>query len=178
MQTFPPPELTTQRLVLRALTAEDLDDLSRIVGNYDVAKWFASVPHPFTEQHAHAFLQDVQQGKRGTVWAIDHQGRFVGLISIGAELGYWCCPSVWGKGLMTEAANAAVSAYFTQTDAAEILANYFEGNAGSARVLEKAGFVETAPRHRFSLARNEDVPSRDMILTRARWRARQGDTGG
>jgi RimJ/RimL family protein N-acetyltransferase len=156
-------------LVLRKLALDDLDEVVRIAGNFEVSKWLVPVPYPYTTDDAQAFFREVKQGNLGFIWAIEFEDKFVGLIGAGPGLGYWLCPSVWGKGLMTEAAEAVVNAYFQYTDATEIPSSYFEGNVGSARVLERAGFVETERGNSFSLARNEEVKSRHMVLTRKRW---------
>jgi len=165
-----PPRLSTRRLILRELAVEDLDDVVRIAGDFEVSKWLVPVPHPYTSEDAHAFYRDAGLGSLGLNWAIEFEGRFVGLIGAGPGLGYWLCPSVWGKGLMTEAARAVVDAYFQSNEASEIPSSYFEGNVGSARVLERAGFIETGPGVSFSLARNKEVQTRCMVLTRERWR--------
>lgn len=51
-------------------------------------------------------------------------------------------------------------------DGADFVAGCFEGNARSARVLEKLGFVETGRRLRQCAAMKMDRPHVDLILTR------------
>lgn len=172
-----PTQISTHRLILRRLKAEDLEDLARIVGDYEISKWLVPVPHPYSREDAEAFYDAVQSGVLGVIWAIEFETRFVGVIGVGASFGYWLCPSVWGKGLMSEAAQAVVDVYFRETDAADLRSCYFEGNVGSATVLGRAGFVETDAGTSFSAAQNKEVPSRNMRLTRERWLKRTSSNG-
>lgn len=153
-QRMPPaPRLHTSKLVLRPLVRDDLEDVTRTVGDYEVAKWLTHVPHPYTPQDALIFWDKINQGLLGLIWAIEDAGQFCGVISIGPGLGYWICPSRWGKGFATQAAKAAVSFYFENTDAQDLNCMYFVGNQGSARVLKTAGFKDHGPCKAFSLAK-------------------------
>jgi RimJ/RimL family protein N-acetyltransferase len=57
----------------------------------------------------------------------------------GPELGYGIGRRYWGKGLMSEAACAAVDWIFTETDVERIHAVISPSNRASQRILEKAG---------------------------------------
>lgn len=168
-QIAPAPRLQTGQLVLRPLVHDDLEHVTRIVGDYEVSKWLTHVPHPYTQQDALNFWDKVNQGQLGLIWAIEHAGQFCGVISIGAGLGYWICPTRWGQGLTTQAAKAAVAYHFETTDAQDLNSMYFVGNHGSARVLEKTGFSDDGPCQAFSLSQNKDVAARRMTLSRSHW---------
>lgn len=58
-----------------------------------------------------------------------------------AELGYWLGESFWGRGIMTSAVAAFTDWAFHQFDLQRIYAEPFANNAGSTRVLEKAGYI-------------------------------------
>jgi RimJ/RimL family protein N-acetyltransferase len=62
-----------------------------------------------------------------------------------AEIGYWIAKPWRGRGIMTEAVIAICDHGFRHLGLARITAGIFTGNNGSARVLEKAGFVIEAP---------------------------------
>jgi RimJ/RimL family protein N-acetyltransferase len=79
-------------------------------------------------------------------------GRFVGWVSLlppssvgleqgdAVELGYRLHPALWGRGYAGEAARAVVDEAFTFDDGVErIVATTMTVNAGSRRVMEKAG---------------------------------------
>ena len=57
-----------------------------------------------------------------------------------AEMGYYIAEKYWGKGIATSAVKQACAYVFSNTDIIRIFAEPFAYNAGSCRVLEKAGF--------------------------------------
>jgi RimJ/RimL family protein N-acetyltransferase len=58
------------------------------------------------------------------------------------EVGYWLGEESWGRGIMTEACQVYVKWVFETFPGIHRLdAGVFEGNDGSVRVLERAGFV-------------------------------------
>jgi ribosomal-protein-alanine N-acetyltransferase len=59
----------------------------------------------------------------------------------GVELGYWFAPSAWGRGYAGELAAASVAEARDRLHLAELRAFARPENAGSCRVLEKAGFA-------------------------------------
>ena len=58
-----------------------------------------------------------------------------------AELGYWLGRAFWGRGIMTKAVEEMCRTGFEAWDIVRIYAEPFAHNAGSRRVLEKAGFA-------------------------------------
>jgi [ribosomal protein S5]-alanine N-acetyltransferase len=60
---------------------------------------------------------------------------------LGAEIGYWLGRNHWGKGIATAAVSALTDRIFTTTDIVRLYAGVFSWNPGSARVLEKCGYV-------------------------------------
>ena len=166
-----PPRLVTQRLVLRPLTSQDAEMIVRIAGNYEVSKWLQPVPHPYDLSDAHEFLNRVECGDEGPVWAITQRDEPIGVIGVDDILGYYLQPESWGHGLMSEAVDAVVAWRFTDSALDRIKSGYFDGNHGSCRVLEKAGFNHVGQDIRFCTARNEKVPHHNVDLTRERWSA-------
>src|SRR5204863_5466253 len=57
-----------------------------------------------------------------------------------AELGYWIAPPLWGRGLMTEAAQAVMRCGFETIGLHKITVGCLADNAASRRVIEKLGF--------------------------------------
>ena len=60
------------------------------------------------------------------------------------SIGYRLLERYWGRGIATETAQCMVDYLYGQTDIAIITASTMVENAGSARVLEKSGFIRTA----------------------------------
>src|SRR4051794_33363323 len=122
-------ELVTARLRLRPLLESDVEDLWPHVSDPALPRMMSWEAHTDRSQTL-GFIRFVTEGlTRGTnaAWAIEHAGRAVGCISLDnierqlrawrvdrGELGYWIAPSLWGQGLMTEAAYAVVRAGFEQ----------------------------------------------------------------
>ena len=86
--------INTHRLVLRPLARDDLDWVTRAVGDFEVSRWLTRVPHPYSRTDAEAFLDAVEAGDLGALWVITEGRAPCGVISIGDELGYWLEPQV------------------------------------------------------------------------------------
>lgn len=165
------PEIVTEKLLLRRPEERDIGPIVSIVGDWEVARRLARVPHPYGPADAVFFLEHIVPGE--WVWAVTIHGsdELVGVVGLTpeegdltAELGYWLSRAHWGKGITTEAARAVVSHGFAMLGLRFITSGYFEENPASGRVLEKLGFVETGRVMRPCLAAGCDVPSVEMRL--------------
>ena len=163
------PDLDTTRLSLRRPTEGDVEAIVSIVGNWEVARRLARVPHPYGPDDARFFLERVVPAE--WVWAITLRGkdRLIGAVGLTpdkdtAELGYWLSPAHWGRGIATEAAQAVMDFGFEHVGLARLTSGYFEDNPASGRVLAKLGFVETDRLMRPCLSVGGEVPSVRMML--------------
>jgi RimJ/RimL family protein N-acetyltransferase len=174
------PDLTTERLLLRRPNDGDVDAIVNVVGDSQVARRLARVPHPYGPADAHFFLNEIVPVE--WTWGITLRGLDELLGTIGltpdkgpengedtAELGYWLAPRHWGQGITTEAAKAVVSFGFATLGLPYLTSGYFEDNPASGRVLEKLGFVETGRLMRPCLAAGVEVAAIRMQLTRSAW---------
>ncbi|WP_230482527.1 GNAT family N-acetyltransferase [Sphingomonas sp. Leaf21] len=173
------PDLDTTRLSLRRPAEHDVDAIVSIVGDWDVARRLARVPHPYGSRDARFFLERVVPAE--WVWAITLRDadRMIGAVGLtperdAAELGYWLSPAHWGQGIATEAAGAVVDFGFERLGLARLTSGYFEDNPASGRVLAKLGFVETGRVLRPCVAVGGDVPSVRMVLGPQSYSARGG----
>jgi ribosomal-protein-alanine N-acetyltransferase len=107
----------------------------------------ARLPQPYTKEAATWWVNT--GSKIGVVYAIIHNGIFVGSISAipgefekqkTAEIGYWVAKPYWGKGIASEALQKFTELLFENTDFIRLNASVFEGNFGSAKVLQKCGY--------------------------------------
>jgi RimJ/RimL family protein N-acetyltransferase len=165
------PNLATERLSLRRPNDRDVDAIVGVVGNWEVARRLARVPHPYGPADARFFLDHVAPAE--WVWAVSLRGseKLLGAIGLtpeegadAAELGYWLSPAHWGSGITTEAARAVVAFGFERLGLPVITSGYFVDNPSSGRVLRKLGFVETGHVMRPCLATGTEVPSIRMEL--------------
>lgn len=164
--------ITTERLTLRPFGEADGPRVVALLNDFEVSKWLARVPHPFTQRDLRI------QGPNGEsrwpgLMAVDCEGAVVGAVSAGDRLGYWLTPSAWGRGIATEAARAAVDYSFGTMGCDEISSGYLLGNDGSRRVLTKLGFRETRLTQESIAARPGLFDHMGMCLTRAQWEAAQ-----
>ncbi|WP_444460211.1 GNAT family N-acetyltransferase [Rhodobacter capsulatus] len=134
-----PARLTTDRLALRPLAAEDEAACVAALSDFEVVRWLAPVPWPYGAGDFRAFLADPVPAAR---WVICRDGAFLGMIGLQGQFGYWLARPAWGQGFASEAARAVLAAHFRSAAAEPVRAGYFEGNARSARVLAKLGFRE------------------------------------
>ena len=136
---------------LRPFTAADAPSFARYANDLTVWRNLRDVfPHPYTLEHAVAFLEHVATRPPGCHMAIVIGGEAVGSIGlklgtdverVSAELGYWLGAPFRGRGVMTEAIRAFTDDAFDRFELTRIFALPFAHNAASCRVLEKAGFT-------------------------------------
>jgi ribosomal-protein-alanine N-acetyltransferase len=149
-----PPELVTERLVLRELRASDAIAVAAGAGDRRVAQYLIAVPSPYPIALARRWvLHRIEWWKhgRGVTFAVTHADEpepLLGTVSLRsyvrdrrAELGYWLAAPVWGRGFATEAAQAVVDFGFRELGLARVYAQVLAGNRASLAVLDKLGMV-------------------------------------
>lgn len=179
--------LTTQRLILRALSIDDAPSVVRICQPIEVAKNTLSIAHPYTLEDASSFLERITESmtKGDTYcWAVTLRspsgdaGEHIGTMGLHcnyehrhAEVGYSIGIDHWGKGYATEALCAVIEFGFSRVGLARIHAGYFTRNPASGRVLEKCGFVQEGLRPRMYERFGEWVDLALMRIFREDWEA-------
>ena len=162
-------ELLTARLVLRRPRPDDAPCFALGMGDYDVARWLAPVPWPYSLAMAAEWLRAAPEDG---LFIIDLPGRgLIGCVAISQELGFWIARPHWGRGYATEAASAVIDWHFGRCDATEIASSAHHLNKASLRVKSKLGFIETGRDRRFSQALQHNVEHVLTRLTRADWMA-------
>jgi len=146
------PTLRTERLVLRPFEAADAAAVRRLAGAREVAENTLTIPHPYPEGEAEAWIAGHPAAFRDgdlVIFAITTPGEgLVGAVGLMleretgiAELGYWIGVPYWGQGYATEAARAVVRYGFETLALERISARAFCRNAASSRVLRKIGMT-------------------------------------
>lgn len=164
--------ITTERLVIRPFEAADGDVVIAGLDDFDIVRWLATPPYPFTARDLR-LTNDDGSSRWPELGAISRDGEMIGVISGQPHLGFWLLREWWGQGFATEAARAMADRIFTATDVQKIASGYFEGNLASQNVLGKVGFRETAWAPHFCRARGKELPHVALELTRQDWEARQ-----
>lgn len=147
------PTLETSRLILRPFGLSDAADVRCLAGAREVASTTATIPHPYEDGMAEAWIgshQEAFEKGASVTFAITlrQNGALMGAISLGisrqhqrAEMGYWMGVPFWNRGYCTEAARAVVQYGFEALALERIFAHHFARNPASGRVMEKAGMT-------------------------------------
>lgn len=169
--------LDTPRLVLRQPKPDDGPRLARLLNNFAVSGKLARVRYPYGLADAESWLEswrsDTPAGETG--FAIDLPGEgLIGHCGFHTDLqstviGYWLGEPYWNRGLMTEAAGAAIGWYMAVSGAGHLDSGVFAFNKASLALQRKLGFTEISSSRRHCLARGEDLSHIETRLTRARW---------
>lgn len=146
--TVPLP-IETERLLLRAFSPGDVEEMSAIYGDDEVMRyvWFGTLDLGATTARLERHTRE--QLERGfATWAVVEResGRVVGDAGLDVwqptgepELGYTLARSSWGHGYATEAARACLDAAFAHLGAQRVVATVEEGNDRSLRVVDRLG---------------------------------------
>jgi RimJ/RimL family protein N-acetyltransferase len=147
-----PAPITTERLLIRALTPDDAAPVARLAGAFEVADMTLTIPHPYSLEDALMFLTIAAKGYETgdqypmaiTLRTGPSAGELVGAVGLHlekphdrAELGYWIGVPHWNNGYATEASRAMLRFGFEGLNLTKITAHYFTRNPASGRILEK-----------------------------------------
>jgi len=146
--------LETERLLLRHLTADDLDDLWALYCDPEITRFIPDAPRSRDEAreelewHQHGHPRHPELG----LWATIHKasGHFIGRCGLlpwqidgvdEVEVAFTIARAFWGQGLATEAALAIREYAFQQLGLTRLVCLIDAENRASARVAEKMGMV-------------------------------------
>jgi ribosomal-protein-alanine N-acetyltransferase len=150
----PFPILTTQRLILRQLMADDEQNLFVLRSNEQVNRF---LDRPIAQSSADAlqFIEKINNaiGNNETIyWAIalKDDDKLIGTITLWnisvknnmAELGFELLPQFQRKGIMHEAIAKVLAYGFDTMQLQTIEAYTHQDNEGSIKVLERNGFTK------------------------------------
>ena len=149
------PILTTERLLLREIVADDAAALFAIHGNAEAMRWFGT--DPLTDiQQARTLVETFADWRKlpnpGTRWAIQRKDepQLLGSCALfkwnrgwkSCMLGYELAPCAWGAGFMTEALSAILPWGFEYMALNRIEAQVHPDNMASIKLLRAHGFVQ------------------------------------
>ena len=151
----PFPELRTERLLLRKITADDAPELFMLRCNEDVMRYLGREPAKSiaeAEDLISQFSKNIDENE-SILWGItllNDTEKIIGTIclwnfkreSYRGEIGYILHPSHWRKGIMKEAINRVVDYGFDTLKLHSIEAMLSPRNVASVAVLERTGFIK------------------------------------
>jgi len=142
--------IETERLILRHLTPDDLDDLAALYADPEVMRFW---PRPYTRAETQVRLEEAMahEAEHGFgLWATlrKPEGRFIGRCGLlrqvidgvdETEVAYMLARSEWGQGLASEAARGITGYAFGTLQLRRLIALIVPENTASVRVAESIG---------------------------------------
>ncbi|MGB5554528.1 MAG: GNAT family N-acetyltransferase [Flavobacteriaceae bacterium] len=150
------PSLTTSRLLLDQIKISDITDIVTYANNKKIVMHTRTMPHPYHEEDAIAWINMANQGfksKDSYIFAMRDKSSSAFLGGIGltldspnnrAELGYWIAEKFWNQGYTTEAVTAILKFGFEALLLNKIVAVYIDTNTASGKIMEKNGMMKEA----------------------------------
>jgi len=142
--------LRSDRLELRRLDEGDAAFVESLYGSAQVTRTLLRIQGPISIEEAREFCRASATacGEHRFGAALQADGGLIALGSVRmhteprgfATIGYSVVPAFWGQGFGTELASMLVEFAAGTLGAPEVRATTVDGNAASARVLEKLGF--------------------------------------
>jgi RimJ/RimL family protein N-acetyltransferase len=146
--------ITTLRLLLRPFTLADTAKIFAMSQQAGMGRWIPDQVYR-DEEHAEAVLRALcaftdeppEPRTRPYVLGIEHDGELIGHVGLSpargsVEIGYAIDDDCQRKGFASEAVRAMTQWGLANLALPEVLGIVGTDNAGSRRVLEKAGFVK------------------------------------
>jgi RimJ/RimL family protein N-acetyltransferase len=144
--------LETDRLVLRHLERDDLEDLYALYRDPEIRRYFpeGTLTRDETREELEWFLNGHPEHPELGLWATIHRpsGRFIGRCGLlpwtiddraEVEVAYLLDKEFWGQGLATEAARAIVEYAFDRLGLSRLICLIDPANQASIGVAEKLG---------------------------------------
>ena len=150
----PEPILRLRKCLIRPYDESDAEAIAKEANSPEIARWMRNTfPQPYGVGDAAKWISMATSVSPLRDFAICRLDGKTVLGGIGLktrddihyrtmEIGYWLGKDYWRQGIATEAVSAFSDWAFENFDwVLRLEAEVFEGNEGSARVLEKAGYV-------------------------------------
>jgi len=174
--------LTTARLELRPPRTTDAAALVPLLADWEVARWLANIPHPFTQADAVGWVRTAEWCRsRGDV-VILVVARAIDDLPIGGveinlarrEAGYWLGTAHHRRGYGREVLEEMLRFVFEDRSLPDLTAVTMPHNTASRHLLEGAGFrLDRVEPFDFGL-RGGWAPGCIHVITSDEWRATRG----
>ena len=173
------PVISTDRLVLRPPHIDDVEEMTLLANNINVARMLAHMPHPYNAADAEKFISNALRNDGGaSIYSITEgeTGRLIGVGSLHEgvsqkepHMGYWIGEPYWGKGYATEAARALVDLYFKVTNRPVLLVSARTNNEASKKIIQKCGGIPVGKSEAVHPLLNENQQLEHFEITRESW---------
>jgi len=170
--------ITTDRLVLRPLTMDDLADYYAYASEPGVGE-MAGWKHHETMKESEAKLRRAIRRRQTFAITRKEDGKLIGTFGFRPswandeeayanykvkEIGFSIAKPFWGQGLVPEAVNALVAYGFYELKLDAVTCCHFADNLQSRRVIEKCGFRFVRQSTHTAVQLQKTLPDRKYIL--------------
>ena len=162
-------EIKTDRLILKKpKSKQDILSIVSQIGDWEVVKWLAMVPYPYTYNDCESYLKESNNNELALNIFLDNQ--LIGGVGLHLhndnyyELGYWLGKDYWGKGYATESSKYLLEYALGKLDSPKIKSGYFIDNLPSGNVLKKLGFKEIGIEKRYSDSMKKEMDMMKVVL--------------
>lgn len=163
------PSVETDRLLLRKLIYEDLDDIyeyAKIPKTSEFVMWYPHGSKFESLEYINLVYEKYNHGEPAP-WGIvlKESGKLIGSIGFvkidekenSGEIGYVISPNYWNRGFATEAIRGVVQFGFATMDLEKITAHTITQNRASGRALLRVGFKFDGTKHGYTEIKNKPV---------------------
>lgn len=178
-----PPQLETQRLVLRRYAFGDADRIAVLLTDTEIAMNLFNIPVKVTVNYASEWIQRAHRSAAsGTQykWALVRRTDDLIMGEAGihfdqynrrGSLGYWLGRAYRGQGYTTEAVLKVIEYAFEQHHLDRLYAECFSVNIESARVMQRVGMQHegTLRQHYYHALRDEMMDAEFYGLLRSEY---------
>lgn len=145
------PQLSTPRLLLRALEMDQAETLFTLANGPKIADNTANIPSPYTLETAQDFIAGIAEKYRAgdllnLGMHVRETAELIGIVSLRVNarhhyghLGGWVAAHCRNQGYAAEAASAVIGFGFTELGLQRVGSQCFGRNQESARVMQKIG---------------------------------------
>ncbi|TKI05230.1 GNAT family N-acetyltransferase [Martelella alba] len=145
------PIITTDRLILPPLVAQDAVQIQLIFPQWDIVRYLtAAVPWPYPGDGARQFIEKValpaMLAGKAWYWTLRQKSspaQIIGVINLSDETdnhrGFWLSPAFQGRGFMFEACRAVTDFWFNTLQRPVLRVPKASANAASRRISTKSG---------------------------------------
>lgn len=177
------PTLSTERLVLRQTTADDVDSIYSMFSSAEVVEFYdtEAMKERSEAEEVIARHQKMFESKRGIRWgiALRDSGALIGTCGFSgkidayssAHLGYDLARPHWGNGIMVEALRAVFAYGFDHYALNRIQATTNLDSVRSIATLNRMGFKEEGILRQYGFWKGQFHDVRCFSLLRSDWSA-------
>lgn len=170
----PPNQMETERLILRKPRRDDAPMIfSAYAQDTEVTRYMIWRPHKNVEETRRVIELMIKLWEEGKAYSYvitpKNSDAAIGMIALHPDgyrvsIGYVLSRSDWGRGYITEAAQAVTHWLLKQPDIYRVFATCDIENSASARVMEKIGMQREGILRRYIVHPNMSAEPRDSFV--------------